>query len=454
MRSCVPAAGFTIYVFERAARPGTPTPSSPSGSCPRAATASGSTSQSPTEDEARILAEPFRFHELAIEDALKEIHTPKIESYGDYLYLILHGIDFSAAKHRFATHDVDFFLGEQFLVTVHDELLALARAHLRDVCPRNDFVLAEGPSRCCTASSTRWSTTTVPRSRSSRSGSTRWRSACSTSRPATTSARSSASSGTSPSLRRVVMPQRDVVGRLARREFPIISEALSYRFRDVYDHLVRLADEATLFQDRITSLLDAHLSFTSNRLNQVMKVLTIISTIFLPLTVLTGMYGMNVTLPHFPGGEPSQFWWIVGHHARHLGARCSGTSTATTTADRTDAASASSRRSSPTRSPPARSSNGRPRSSRSWSRTRSTPAPAASPSPSSSAARRWSGSRTTASGMSPADAQLALAAARHLKIATAHDLGRDPHPRVPRRGAAVDRLGVALRAADAASAAA
>ena len=82
-------------------------------------------------------------------------------------------------------------------------------------------------------------------------------------------------------------------------------------FRDVYDHLVRLSDEAVYFQDRISSLLDAHLSNVSNQLNSVMKVLTIISTIFMPMTVLTGMYGMNVPLPHLPGGEHAQFWWIV-----------------------------------------------------------------------------------------------------------------------------------------------
>ena len=114
------------------------------------------------------------------------------------------------------------------------------------------------------------------------------------------------------SLRRVIMPQRDAVARLARREFPQISEALSYRFRDVHDHLVRLADESVYFQDRISSLLDAHLSNVSNQLNGVMKVLTIISTIFMPMTVLTGMYGMNVPLPHMPGGEHAQFWWILG----------------------------------------------------------------------------------------------------------------------------------------------
>ena len=67
-----------------------------------------------------------------------------------------------------------------------------------------------------------------------------------------------------------------------------------------------------LFQDRVTSILDAHLSAVSNRLNVVVKVLTVISTIFLPLTVLTGMWGMNIPLPRFPGMDGDQFWWLLG----------------------------------------------------------------------------------------------------------------------------------------------
>jgi magnesium transporter len=114
------------------------------------------------------------------------------------------------------------------------------------------------------------------------------------------------------SLRRVALPQRDALGRLARREFPQITDALGYRFRDVYDHVVQITDEAVFFQDRVTGLLDAYLSSQSNRLNQVMKVLTVISTVFMPLAVLTGVYGMNVPLPHFPGGDAAQFWWVMG----------------------------------------------------------------------------------------------------------------------------------------------
>ena len=95
---------------------------------------------------------------------------------------------------------------------------------------------------------------------------------------------------------------------------------MSYRFRDVYDHLVRLTDESMLFHDRLSSLLDAHLTSVSTHLNQVMKVLTVIATIFMPLTVLTGMWGMNVPIPAFPGGDAMQFWWVVALMAVTTGA--------------------------------------------------------------------------------------------------------------------------------------
>jgi magnesium transporter len=85
---------------------------------------------------------------------------------------------------------------------------------------------------------------------------------------------------------------------------------MSFRFRDVYDHLQRLADDATMFQDRISGAMDAYLTNVSNKLNEVMKVLTIVSTIFLPPTLVAGVYGMNVHLPLFAGGESAQFWWL------------------------------------------------------------------------------------------------------------------------------------------------
>ena len=265
---------------------------------------------SPTPDEAKVLSDLFHFHELAIEDALSESHHPKVESYGEYLYLILHGIDFSAAEHCFTTKDIDFFLGAQYLVTVHPGV-SRSIGRIGQACARDDRVLGEGPGVLLY----RIVDTMVDNYRPevdklgdrldalekevfARPKSTLVKRILDFKRDVS-------------SLRRVIMPERDAVARLGRREFSQIPESLSYRFRDVYDHLVRLSDEAVYFQDRISSLLDAHLSNVSNQLNSVMKVLTIISTIFMPMTVLTGMYGMNVPLPHLPGGEHAQFWWIL-----------------------------------------------------------------------------------------------------------------------------------------------
>jgi magnesium transporter len=85
---------------------------------------------------------------------------------------------------------------------------------------------------------------------------------------------------------------------------------MSFRFRDVHDHLVRLADDATIFQDRITGILDSHLSNVSNRLNEVMKVLTVVATIFMALTLMSGLRGMNVLLPRLPGSDAAYSWWL------------------------------------------------------------------------------------------------------------------------------------------------
>jgi magnesium transporter len=264
----------------------------------------------PTPEESRILSEVFHFHELAIEDALNEIHHPKIESYGGYLYLILHGIDFQARQHQFQTHDIDFFLSPNYLVTVHrGESRSIER--VSDVCSRNSQLLGDGTA----ALMHRIVDTLVDN----------YRPEIDRLQDRLDHLESEVFEKPNPqmsrrildfkrdvaSLRKVVLPQRDAVGRLARREYAIINEGLAYRFRDVHDHLVRLSDEAMFFQDRISGILDAHLSAVSNQLNAVMKVLTIIATLFMPLTVLTGMWGMNVPLPTLPGGDVVQFWWVA-----------------------------------------------------------------------------------------------------------------------------------------------
>lgn len=264
----------------------------------------------PDDSELGLLSTPLRFHPLSIEDARAETHHPKVEQFDGYLYLILHGIDSTAAE--LATHDVDFFVGPNYLVTIRDSL-SRSFPEVASICLRNERVLSEGPA----ALAHRLVDTMVDHYRPEverieerlddleeriledrDGGEGVIRDILGVKRDVT-------------ALRRVILPQRDVLGRLARREFPQFSDELAYRFRDVYDHVVRVADEALLFQDRVTAMFETHLSNVSNRMNRVMKVLTILSTVFMPLTVLTSLYGMNVGLPHLPGGEGAQFWWIL-----------------------------------------------------------------------------------------------------------------------------------------------
>ena len=265
----------------------------------------------PTPEEGRILSDPFRFHPLSVEDALSAAHHPKIEIYESYLYLILHGIDFEENEHWFATQDVDFFVGRNYLVTIHDGR-SRSVAKMRAICNQHEKVLAEGPVGLLHRIVDSMVDNYRPEIEGLEKQIDELEDEAVLGRRADIVRDILAVKRDLASLRRIVIPQRDSIGRLARREFPQISDEMTYRFRDVYDQLVRLSDEATMFQDRVTGILEAHLSTISNRLNLVMKVLTVMSTIFLPLTVLTGMWGMNVPLPSFPGGEVLQFWWVVG----------------------------------------------------------------------------------------------------------------------------------------------
>jgi magnesium transporter len=265
----------------------------------------------PSPDEARVLSETFAFHELAIEDALSTMHHPKIESYEGYLYLILHGIDFRATAHHFATHDTDFFVGQHYLVTVHDGQTRSV-PYVRELCLKGGHVMEEGSFALLHRIVDKMVDNYRPEVEKLADQIDQLEERVFASPDPELVRMILGLKRDIASLRRVVQPQRDVVGRLARREFPAVTETLAYRFRDIYDHLVRLTDEATYFQDRVTGLLEAYLSNTSNRLNQVMKVLTLIATVFMPLTVLTGVYGMNTELPQLPGGPAAQFWWATG----------------------------------------------------------------------------------------------------------------------------------------------
>jgi magnesium transporter len=264
----------------------------------------------PSVPESLLLSDTFRFHPLSVEDAMSALEFPKVEAYDGYLYVVLHGLDYTRGE-DFGTHDIDFFLGRNFLVTVHDGN-SRSIQEIRDYCPRNHTILGDGPVALFHRIVDRLVDRYLPEIEEFEEWMDEIEGAV-FGAPTPDLVRDILDLKRQVSaLRRIAIPQRDVIGRLARREFTDISTEMAYRFRDVYDHIVRLNDQAMMLQDRITGVLEAHLSNVSNRLNQIMKVLTVVSTIFMPLTLLSGIFGMNVPLPHFPGGETLQFWWVVG----------------------------------------------------------------------------------------------------------------------------------------------
>lgn len=265
----------------------------------------------PAEEDAAVLRDVFGLHELPVEAAVQRETNPKVESYGRYLYIVLHGINFQAVEHTFETHETDFFLAPNFLVTIHDGQRR-SIAHILELCARADHILAEGP----VALLHRIVDTMVDHYRpevdelEERLDEIEKQVIESPSEDLTADILAIKRDITT--LRRIVIPQRDVVGRLARREFEMIGQEMAYRFRDVYDQFARMADDSIVFQDRVTGVLDAHLASVSNRLANVSRLLAVIAALFGPMTIITGLFGMNVPLPTLFGSEQYQFWEIIG----------------------------------------------------------------------------------------------------------------------------------------------
>ena len=113
-------------------------------------------------------------------------------------------------------------------------------------------------------------------------------------------------------FRKSVWPLREVISALAKSESILIKEDVLVYLRDVYDHVIQAIDTIETFRDMLSAMLDIYLSSVGNRMNQVMKVLTIIATIFIPMTFLAGIYGMNFKyMPELEWKYAYLVFWLV-----------------------------------------------------------------------------------------------------------------------------------------------
>ncbi len=114
------------------------------------------------------------------------------------------------------------------------------------------------------------------------------------------------------SLRKSIWPLRELIGGLQKSESSLINETTDIYMRDVYDHTIQIIDTIESFRDMVSGLLDIYLSSLSNKMNAVMKVLTIIATLFIPLTFVAGIYGMNFKyMPELEWRWSYPFVWFI-----------------------------------------------------------------------------------------------------------------------------------------------
>ena len=257
--------------------------------------------ESPSDEERGILDRVFRFHKLAIENCLTQSNHPRIDDYGDYFYLVVHGVLPTGAgtlqgKPRVALQEIDIFLGEHVLVTYHAGANGSIEA-VRKKCHEVDRLMGRGPDRLLAEilDQVAEEYVEVMESLDAEIDTLEDRLFRHASRPALREIFSLKKDVLH--LRRVVNPQREVLNRLARTDHKAVSKEESVYFRDVYDHIYRVSEMLESFRDVLSSAMEVYLTVVSNRTNDVVKVLTVFSIILMTGALIAGIYGMNVPLP-------------------------------------------------------------------------------------------------------------------------------------------------------------
>lgn len=247
----------------------------------------------PTQNDMQFLEKHFSFHPLAIEDCLTAIQRPKIDRYGKYLFIVLHAATLAAHKDKATSLEVDTFVGESYVVTVHLKKIASVTSTW-ERCLKNSGVISRGAAYLFYFLADALVDNYFPILEKLDKEIQGVEDSVLKDAPPATVNKIFDLKETVLALRRLLGPQREAMNFISRGDYePIIPAGLSMYFRDVSDLLARITDNLDTYRDMLTSALDGYRSATSNKLNEIMKVLTIICTIMMPLTLITGIYGMN-----------------------------------------------------------------------------------------------------------------------------------------------------------------
>jgi magnesium transporter len=257
--------------------------------------------ESPTDDERAILERTFNFHRLAVANCFAQSNHPRIDDYGDYFYLVVHGVAAMRGSTvtdgpRLRLKEIDIFLGEHVLVTYHAGVESAVES-VRRKCVEVERMMARGPDRVLAEilDLVADEYVEIMERLDAEIDTLEDRLFKHASKPALREIFSLKKDVLH--LRRVVNPQREVLNRLARTDHKAVSKEENVYFRDVYDHIYRVSEMLESFRDVLSSALEVYLTVVANRTNEVVKVLTTFSIVLMTGALIAGLYGMNVPLP-------------------------------------------------------------------------------------------------------------------------------------------------------------
>jgi magnesium transporter len=245
------------------------------------------------EAERQLMTETFDLHPLAVQDALRDRHPPKIETFSNALFILLRGLDSDTTGIDFGVLQLSIFVGDRFLLTRHNKKSVSVGLLRKDLLKRPE-TMAAGPGALAVMITNKLIRRYLeillglePRleeleteifevpSDEQLAELTKYKSAL-------------------RQISRIANYHLEIARQMQhRRNLPFIPEDLEHEVIDVYEQLERTVSLATLYYEMAHDLTDAYLGFASHRLNRVMQILTVFTVIFVPLTFLAGIYGMN-----------------------------------------------------------------------------------------------------------------------------------------------------------------
>ena len=270
----------------------------------------------------QALAGRFDLHPVTAEDFVNKNQRPKIEEFDQYTFLVVHGLR-GIQGNEVETDELHIALKANCLLTVHEAPLDVVK-RLFDRCEADPRILQHGSGFLLYLLSDVMVDGYFPVLDSLGDEIDDLEDAVVVAPAQARMQRIFELKRVLVQLRKIVSPQREVYNTLSRRDSPYIGLNTAVYFRDVHDHLVRAFEIIDSYRDLVANTLDAYLAGISNRLGQVMKQLTVIATIFMPLSFLTGFFGMNFTaipydtrwlfgllLATMLGLPPAMFWFFL-----------------------------------------------------------------------------------------------------------------------------------------------